>query len=140
MDEWLVKKIANWDLAFKNNDFLNYLNSFGGEKMSFVQIRTGICLDNLDLTQEEKNLGINIIIDEYKKCNCLQDLDALIKALLTKENRTNIENYIIFHLENLYNDSLTLNIQESLEENSEKTNIMLSRSLCLARESLPCSK
>ena len=131
MNELLIEKIISWDLAFKNNDFLNYLNSFGGEKASFVQIRTGICLDNLDLTQEEKNKGINIIINEYKKCNSLQDLDALIKVLLTKENRTDIENYVIFHLENLYYDSLSLNIQERLEENSEKTNMILSKSLYL---------
>ena len=140
MYEWLVEKIVNWDLAFENNDFLNYLNSFGGEKISFVQIRTGISFDNLNLAQEEKFQGINIIIDLYKKCKCLEDLDVLIKALLTKSNRTDIENYVIFHLENLYNDLLTLKCQTILEKNSEKVNMILSRSLYLANESLPCSE
>ena len=140
MYEWLVEKIVNWDLAFENNDFLNYLNSFGSEKISFVQIRTGINFDNLNLAQEEKLQGINIIIDLYKKCKCLEDLDVLIKALLTKSNRTDIENYVIFHLENLYNDLLTLKCQTILEKNSEKVNMILSRSLYLANESLPCSE
>ena len=140
MYEWLVEKIVNWDLAYENNDFLNYLNSFGGEKISFVQIRTGISFDNLNLAQEEKFQGINIIIDLYKKCKCLEDLDGLIKALLTKSNRTDIENYVIFHLENLYNDLLTLKCQTILEKNSEKVNMILSRSLYLANESLPCSE
>lgn len=140
MYEWIVAKVSEWDLEAENNKFLDYLNSFGQEKMYYAQIRTGIILSNLHLTPEEKRKCLDIIIEEYQKCNCLQDLDALINKLLTKPNRNDLENYIIYHLENLYNDSLTLNKEEDLIQNSEKEGMILARSLYLASQSLPCSE
>lgn len=140
MNEWIVRKILNWDQREENNQFLDYLNSFGNEKISFVQLRTGICFNNIHLTQKEKLKCIDIILEEYNKCKCLQDLDNIIQILLVKENRRDMENYIIYHLENLYNDSLTLKNQGDLTKNSMEEDMILTRSLYLARESLPCAK
>ena len=58
--------------------------------------------------------------------------------MLTQENKTDMEKYIIFHLENLYDDALVLDEQSTLVKNNDEINMVLSRSLHLASESLSC--
>lgn len=103
-----VEKILNWDSRWN----AYYSMPPRSERGDFVQIRTNINPNNIHLTQEEKLQAINIIISELdKKVHYHDDLDALIKELLAKESKTDMDNYIIFHLENIYNGRLTPTIR-----------------------------
>ena len=120
-------------------NFIDYLNQFNTDdkRMTFHQIRTNICVDELKISEEEKAFVKNEVNEMLSKMS-YAEVNEMIESWLSEPYGTDVDAYRISLLDdaivNYHNEYLSQN----LRKDTDKVDLMFKKSYQMAQRSSKC--
>ena len=120
-------------------NFIDYLNQFNTDdkRMTFHQIRTNICVDELKISEEEKTFVKNEVNEMLSKMS-YAEVNEMIESWLSEPYGTDVDAYRISLLDdaivNYHNEYLSKN----LRKDTDKVDLMFKKSYQMAQRSSKC--
>ena len=120
-------------------NFIDYLNQFNTDdkRMTFHQIRTNICVDELKISEEEKTFVKNEVNEMLSKMS-YAEVNEMIESWLNEPYGTDVDAYRISLLDDAITNYHNEYLSQNLRNNTDKINLMLEKSYQMAQRASKC--
>lgn len=120
-------------------NFIDYLNQFNTDdkRMTFHQIRTNICVDELKISEEEKTFVKNEVNEMLSKMS-YAEVNEMIESWLSEPYGTDVDAYRISLLDDAITNYHNEYLSQNLRNNTDKINLMLEKSYQMAQRASKC--
>lgn len=120
-------------------NFIDYLNQFNTDdkRMTFHQIRTNICVDELKISEEEKTFVKNEVNEMLSKMS-YAEVNEMIESWLNEPYGTDVDAYRISLLDDAITNYHNEYLSQNLRNDTDKINLMLEKSYQMAQRSSKC--
>ncbi len=120
-------------------NFIDYLNQFNTDdkRMTFHQIRTNICVDELKISEEEKAF-VKYEVNEILSKISYAEINEMIESWLNEPYGTDVDAYRISLLDDAITNYHNEYLSQNLRNNTDQIDLMFEKSYQTAQRSSKC--